>query len=307
MSFELIIALLAATVHSGTPILYATLGEMLTEKGGVLNLGVEGMMSVSAFAAFMICLTTGSAWLGLLAGGVAGLLMGGIHAFVTINCLGNQVVSGLALTILGGGLTEFMGTPYIGMSTEGFRPLIIPLLSDIPVLGPIFFRHSILVYISYLLPVLFWFFMRRTRLGLAVTAVGEMPAAAAAVGLKPRLLRWFAVTAGGFLVGLSGAYLSLAYTHLWTTGLSGGRGWIAVALVIFAFWRPFRAVLGAYLFGGVMAFQLRLQASGTDLAPQFLLMLPYALTVLVLVLSAWRGTRRSQGPGALGVNIEPEG
>lgn len=307
MSYELIIALLAATVHSGTPILYATLGEMLTEKGGVLNLGVEGIMSISAFAAFMICLITGSAWLGLLAGGIAGLLMAGLHGFVTITCLGNQVVSGLALTILGGGLTEFMGTPYIGLSTKGFSTWALPGLSSLPVLGPIFFKHNVLVYISYLLPVAFWFFMRRTSLGLAVTAVGEMPAAAAAAGLKPKRLRWFAVTAGGFLMGLAGAYLSLAYTHLWTTGLTGGRGWIAVALVIFAFWRPYRAVVGAYLFGGVMAFQLRLQASGTDLAPQFLLMLPYALTVIVLVLSAWRGKRRSQGPGALGVNIEPEG
>ena len=148
MNFELIVALLAATVHSGTPVLYATLGEMLSEKGGVLNLGVEGMMSVSAFAAFMVCLVTGSAWLGLLAGGVAGFLMAALHGFVTITCLGNQVVSGLALTILGGGLTEFMGTPYIGLNTSGFNVWAIPGLSSIPVLGPIFFKHNMLVYMS---------------------------------------------------------------------------------------------------------------------------------------------------------------
>ncbi|MEF2146009.1 MAG: ABC transporter permease [Desulfovibrionaceae bacterium] len=307
MSYELILALLAAAVHSGTPILYATLGEMLTEKGGVLNLGIEGIMSVSAFAAFLACVGTGSAWLGLLAGGVAGMFMAALHGFVTITCLGNQVVSGLALTIFGLGLTDFMGTPYIGTNTPGFSSWDFPGLSALPVVGPIFFQHNVMVYLSYLLPVVFWFFMRRTSLGLAVTAVGEMPAAAYAAGLKPRRLRYFAVIVGGFLAGLGGAYLSLVYTHIWTTGLSGGRGWIAVALVIFAFWRPQRAVVGAYLFGGVMAFQLRLQATGTSLAPQFLLMLPYALTIIVLVLSAWRGKRRSQGPGALGVNIEPEG
>jgi len=154
--------------------------------------------------------------------------------------------------------------------------------------------------------VAFWFFLQRTRPGLAVRAVGEMPAAVAAAGLHPLRLRLFAAVAGGFLVGLGGAYLSLAYTHLWTNGLSAGRGWIAVALVIFAFWRPGRAVAGAYLFGGVMAFQLRLQATGTNLPSSLLLMLPYALTVLVLALSAWRG-RGADAPAALGVNIEPEG
>ncbi len=307
MSYELIIALLAAAVHSGTPILYATLGEMLTEKGGVLNLGVEGILSVAAFAAFLAAYYTGSPWLAFFVGGVAGMSMASIHAFVTITCLGNQVVSGLALTILGLGLTSFLGTPFIGLKAVGFNPMAVPFLSTIPLLGEIFFRHNILVYVSFVCPVLFWVLMRRTSLGLAVTAVGEMPAAAYAAGLKPRRLRYFAVLGGGFLMGLGGAYLSLAYTHLWTNGLSSGRGWIAVALVIFAFWKPGRAVVGAYLFGGVMAFQLRLQASGTSIAPQFLLMLPYALTVFVLVLSAWRKKGGGQGPGSLGVNIEPEG
>ncbi len=306
MTWELIIPLLAAAVQSGTPILYATLGEMLTEKGGVLNLGVEGIMSVAALAAFYVSFTTGSPWLGFAAGGVVGALMGGIHGFVCISCLGNQVVSGLALTILGLGLTNFLGTPFIGQNTVGFFKVSIPLLADIPLLGGIFFRQDALVYVSFVLPFIFWFFMRRTSLGLAVTAVGEMPGAAAAAGLKPLRLRYFAVMGGGFLIGLGGSYLSLAYTHLWTNGLSGGRGWIAVALVIFAFWKPGRAVVGAYLFGGVMAFQLRLQASGTNLPSSLLLMLPYLLTVLVLVLSAWRG-RGGAAPAGLGLNIEPEG
>lgn len=304
--WDFLIPLFAATVQSGTPILYATLGEMMTEKGGVLNLGVEGMMAVSALAAFWASFVTGSPWLGFLAGGCAGMLMASLHAFVCVTCLGNQVVSGLALTILGGGLTHFLGVPYVGLAAPGFDPFNFPLLSQIPVIGEIFFKHDMLVYVSFLVPVLFWFFFRRTSLGLHVAATGEMPAAAAAAGLKPIRLRYFAIIAGGFLVGLGGAYLSLAYTHLWTNGLSGGRGWIAVALVIFAFWRPGRAVVGAYLFGGVMAFQLRLQAAGTHLPSSLLLMLPYLLTILVLILSAWRG-RRIDAPAALGTNIEPEG
>lgn len=303
---ELIIPLLNATVQSGTPILYATLGEMMTEKGGVLNLGVEGMMSFSALAAFVVSYTTGSPVLGFIAGGFAGVFLALVHSFVSISCLGNQVVSGLALTILGLGLTRFLGTPYIGLSTTGFDKWAFPFLSSIPFVGDILFKQDLLVYFSYIVPVLFWFFFRKTSLGMAVTAVGEYPAAAAAAGLKPIRLRYFAVLCGGFLIGLGGAYLALAYTHLWTNGLSGGRGWIAVALVIFAFWKPGRAVVGAYLFGGVMAFQLRLQASGTNIPSSILLGLPYLLTILALIFSAWR-RKRSDIPAALGTNIEPEG
>ncbi len=263
---ELFVPLLAATVQSGTPVLFATLGEMFTEKGGILNLGVEGMMSVAALAAFVMASATGSPWLGFAAGGLAGMCMALLHGLVCITCLGNQVVSGLALTILGLGLTTFLGTPFIGTSAPGFDKFAFPLLGQIPVLGGIFFHQDALVYISYCCPFLFWFFFHRTSLGLGITATGEYPQAAAAAGLKPVRLRYLATGVGGFLIGLGGAYLSLAYTHLWTNGLSGGRGWIAVALVIFAFWKPARAVAGAWLFGGVMAFQLRLQASGTNLS-----------------------------------------
>lgn len=304
--WEFLIPLFAATVQSGTPILYATLGEIMTEKGGVLNLGVEGILSISALAAFWVSLITGSPWLGFLGGGMAGLIFSSLHGFVCISCLGNQVVSGLALTILGVGLTHFLGVPYVGLPAPGFFPFDFPLLSQIPVIGDIFFKHDALVYVSFVVPFLFWLFFKRTSFGLHVTATGEMPAAAAAAGLKPIALRYFAVVAGGFLIGLGGAYLSLAYMHLWTNGISGGRGWIAVALVIFAFWRPGRAVVGAYLFGGVMAFQLRLQAMGTNLPSSLLLMLPYLLTIIVLILSAWRG-KRIDAPAALGTNIEPEG
>ena len=308
MHSELLIPLLAAAVQSGTPILFATLGEMFTEKAGILNLGVEGMMIVGAFAAFLVSQATGSPVLGLVAAGLAAALLGALHGLVCLHFLGNQVVSGLALTILGVGLANFLGTPFIGQQAPGFYPFDLPLLSSVPFLGDVFFKQDALVYLSYLAPVAFWFVWNRTRTGLALTAAGEYPPAAAAAGLSPLRLRWLGILAGGFLVGLGGAYLSLAYTHLWTNGMTAGRGWIAVALVIFAFWRPGRAVFGAYLFGGVMAFQLRLQATGTQIPSSFLLMLPYGLTIAALLFSALRGRggSSSAAPAALGVNIEPQ-
>ena len=190
------------------------------------------------------------------------------------------------------------------MSAPGFSPIPVPGLAEIPFLGKIFFQHDPLVYCSYLIPPLIYFFFTRTRFGLGLRAAGENPAAATAAGLNVLSYRWLGILVGGFFMGLGGAYLSLAYTHLWTSNLTAGRGWIAVALVIFAFWRPGRAVFGAYLFGGIMALQLRLQAGGTQLPSSILLMLPYALTVLVLVISSWR-SGSSEEPGALGVNLEP--
>ena len=305
MTPEIFLSLLAATVQAGTPILYATLGEIVTERSGVLNLGVEGIMLVGALAAFLTAMITGSPLLAFVVGGLAGLLLAGVHGVVCLWFQGNQVVSGLALTILGTGLANYWGTPYIGRSAPGFSPFSLPLLGDLPVLGTIFFQHDLLVYFSYLLPVLLWLFLRNTSWGVALRAAGEYPDAAEAAGLSVLKWRWVGILGGGFLVGLGGAYLSLAYTHLWTNGLTAGRGWIAVALVIFAFWKPERAVLGAYLFGGVMAFQLRLQAMGTNLPSSLLLMLPYLLTVIVLVLASWRGQGRSEAPAALGVNVAP--
>jgi simple sugar transport system permease protein len=304
MNTEFLLSLLAATVQSGTPILYATLGEIITERSGVLNLGVEGMMMVGALASFLVSLSTGSPLLGFVAGGVFGALAAAVHAGVCLGFQGNQVVSGLALTILGVSMAEYLGTPYIGQSAPGFFAVSIPVLSAIPFVGPVFFRQDPLVYLSYLLPVALWWFFRFTRWGLSFKAVGENPDAAMAAGISVSGYRWLGVCTGGVMVGFGGAYLSLAYTHLWTNNLSAGRGWIAVALVIFAFWRPERAVAGAYLFGGVMAFQLRLQAMGTNLPSSLLLMLPYLLTVVVLVLSI-RHNRAGDAPAALGVNHEP--
>ncbi|MFW6323842.1 MAG: ABC transporter permease [Desulfovibrionales bacterium] len=305
MQLELAIPLLAAAVQSGTPILYATLGEMLTERAGILNLGVEGMMIVGALAAFWFSQVSGEPWLGLVAGGMAGLSLAAMHGLVCIFFQGNQVVSGLALTILGVGLADFLGTPLIGSGAPGFDAVSLPFLSALPVVGRIFFQQDILVYISYFLPLVLWFTLRYTRLGLEIRSVGENPDAATSSGIQALAMRWIGTLGGGFLVGLGGAYLSLAYTHFWTNGLTAGRGWIAVALVIFAFWKPGRAIIGAYLFGGVMAFQLRLQAMGADLPSSLLLMLPYVLTILVVIFSSWLRTG-GEAPAALGVNIEPE-
>ncbi len=303
MNLDIILALLAAAVQSGTPILTATLGEIVTERSGILNLGVEGIMAMGALAAFAVTLWTGSPVAGLLAAGACGSLLAGVHGLVCLGFQGNQVVSGLALTILGAGLANYLGTPLVGSSAPGFQPLPIPGLAQIPLLGPVFFRQDALVYGSILIVPLLWFYLNATRWGLGLRAVGENPEASRAAGLHTLGYRWVGVLVGGWLMGWGGAYLSLAYTHSWTNGLTAGRGWIAVALVIFAFWRPYRALLGALLFGGVMAFQFRLQAVGTHIPSSLLMMLPYALTIMVLVFSSRRGG--GDAPAALGLNIEP--
>ncbi len=305
MNTELLIPLLAAAIQSGTPILYATLGEILTEKSGVLNLGVEGIMIVGALAAFVVAKLSGNPFLAFALAGAAGMLIAAGHGVVCLWFLGNQVVSGLALTIFGLGLADYLGTPLIGQTAPGFNKLVLPGLGQLPVLGPVFFQQDLLIYLAVAVAPLLWFFLNKTRWGLNLRAVGEHPEAAAAAGIRVLRYRWAGVLGGGYLVGLGGAYLSLAYTHLWTSGLTAGRGWIAVALVIFAFWRPGRALFGAYLFGGVMAFQLRLQATGTHLPSSLLLMLPYALTVIVLVFASWK-SRQANAPAALGINYEPQ-
>ena len=304
MTVEIIIALLAAAVQSGTPILYATLGEIFTERSGILNLGVEGIMITGALIGFLVAKFTGNPLFAFFIAGLAGSCAASIHGLVCLVFQGNQVVSGLALTILGLGFADYFGTPFIGMSAPGFSAFDFPLLADIAVIGPIFFQQDLLVYFTYFIPLGMWLFFYYTRFGLSLRAAGEFPGAATAAGLNVIAYRWLGVLVGGFFMGLGGAYLSLAYTHLWTNNLTAGRGWIAVALVIFAFWKPGRAVFGAYLFGGIMAMQLRLQAAGTTIPSSLLLMLPYLLTVGVLVFSSWwRG--KTDEPAALGVNIEP--
>jgi len=299
----LIISVLAAAISAGTAILFACLGEVMCERAGVLNLGVEGMMLMGALAGFAVVYWTANPWLGALAALIVGGLLSLIHALLTITLNANQVVSGLALTLFGSGLSAFLGQRMVGLpAPAAFRNVAVPLLSDIPALGPIFFRQDPLTYLSFALVPLLWFWIYRTRPGLYLRAVGESPATVDAMGLSVTRLRYLYVFVGGMLAGLGGAAISLASNPGWTENMTAGRGWIAIALVIFATWNPLRAALGAYLFGGVEALQFRLQSAGTTISPFFLSMLPYIFTIIVLVLATRETVRRRVGaPAALGL------
>ena len=299
---ETLIPILAAAIRSGTPVLYAVLGELLTERAGVMNLGLEGVMLVGAFAGFSATRATGNPYIGLLMAFATGCFIVLIHAFLTISMGTNQVVSGLALSLFGSGLSALLGRNYIGETISGINPVHLFFLGDIPLIGPIFFRHDILVYLSYaLIPFLCWFLFR-TRAGMNLRAVGENPRATDAMGLSVVKIRYLYTLLGGGLVGLAGGYLSVVYTQMWVEGMTAGRGWIAVALVIFGTWHPARAAIGAYLFGGVEALQLRMQAAGSSVPASLLLMLPYLMTLIVLtVISIRKGKGTGLGaPAALG-------
>jgi simple sugar transport system permease protein len=284
------------------PVLLAVLGEIFTERSGVLNLGLEGIMAMGAFAGFAGGFASGNAWLGLMAGLAAGALMGLIMAFFSVTLKTNQVVTGISLVILGSGLSAFMYRELFGISSrpprvEGVADLNIPVLSQIPVVGPILFQHSVVVYLAVLLVVLSWAALFRTTWGLKVRAVGEAPSAADTSGINVAHIRYVCVIVGSALAGLGGAVLSVAQMGLFVENMVAGRGWIAIALVIFARWRPSLALAGALLFGVADALQFRLQALGFAAVPyEFLLMLPYLLTILVLVGSS----KRQAGPAALG-------
>ncbi|HCF70476.1 MAG TPA: ABC transporter permease [Syntrophomonas sp.] len=307
MDLSIFIALLAATVVAGTPILFAAIGELLTERSGILNLGVEGMMLVGAVLGFIFTINTGNHWYGFAAALVGGGMMGAIHAFITITLRGNQVVSGLALTIFGSGVSGFMGKAYQGVPiVDPFKHAPVPLLKDIPVLGPVLFRHDVLVYLSIVLVILMWYVLYRTSWGLSIRSAGENPAAADAVGINVARVRYICTIMGGVLAGLGGAYLSLAYAPSWQEDMTAGRGWIAVALVIFALWNPLRGLVGAYLFGGVEAMTFRMQAAGIKISPFFLSMLPYILTILVLTIVTIRLRQEAGAPAALGVPYDRE-
>lgn len=297
----MVTATLAATVAAGTPILFAAVGEIVAELAGILNLGVEGMMLVGALAGFAVSYSGAGPWWGLVGGAAAGALLAAIHALLAVHLRVNQVVSGLALTILGTGVTGVFGKRFVGLTPPSFHPWPVPLLSDIPVVGPVFFNHSAPVYLSYLLVPAVWWIVRRSRWGLSLKAVGEDPGVADAMGLPVARIRILATLFGGALAGLGGACITLAYSRMWLEGIVAGRGWIAIALVIFAFWDPMKAALGAWLFGGINALQLRLQATGSAIPPSFLLMLPYLATIAALVVLAMRKGRRVGAPEALGL------
>ncbi len=288
-------ALLTGAVRAGTSVLYGSIGELVGERSGVINLGVEGSMIMGAFAGFAVTADTGSAALGILAALLAGGLAGLIHAFLVVTMGANQLASGLAVMFFGLGITAYFGQDYVTKQIQGLQVIPIPYLSDIPFLGPILFNHDVLTYAAYVIGPLVGVFLFKTRWGILLRAVGEREEVVYAMGHSPRLIRYLGVTAGGMLAGLGGAQLSMAFTMAWVENMTAGRGIIAVALVIFASWKPVRAMLGAYLFGGAQALQLILQARGYAVSPFILLMTPYLLTLFVLFLVE----RRKQGIGAM--------
>jgi simple sugar transport system permease protein len=300
--------LLVLTLAAGTPLVFAALGELITEKSGVLNLGVEGMMLVGAVCAFIVAAKTHSPWLGVLAGTAAGAAVSLAFAVVALSLLANQVATGLALSLLGIGLSAFVGLPYVSVVIEGIKPVSLPGLSTLPVVGELLFGENPLVYLSLMLFVAVHVFLYRTRAGLVLRAVGESPQAAHAIGYRVIAIRYAAVLFGGACAGLAGAYLAIAYTPSWVEGMTAGRGWIALALVVFATWKPVRVVAGAWLFGGVTLAQFQAQAAGIELPSQWLAMLPYLATIVVLALISRDATMiRMNAPASLGRPFHPEG
>ena len=298
---DLIVSVLTRTIIAGTPLLLATLGEIVSERGGIINLGIEGLMSAGAVTAFIVTFTTGNPWLGMLAAILVGILLSSIHGFVSIGLRANQVVSGLALTMLGLGISGLWGKPYIGRLLPKRMPrLDIPGISDMPVLGSILFNHDWYVYLSIVVGVVIWFLLKHTRMGITLRSVGENPKAAESQGISVNRVKYFAVMTGGGLAGMAGAYLSTAYSGSWNEGITAGRGWIVIALTIFALWQPGGAFLGAYLFGGIFVLQYMLQPLG--ISPNLLAMLPYLSTLLVLFIYGMSksGQRRMNAPATLG-------
>jgi ABC-type uncharacterized transport system permease subunit len=298
--------LLAATLNAGTVLALAALGLLINEKAGIVNLGAEGMMLCAAIAGFACVVHTGNDWLGFLAGMGAGALLAAVFGLLVIWLGTNQYATGLALSLFGAGFSAFVGIRYV-QETLPTRPhFSIPVLGDIPLLGPALFRQHPLVYFAMALALALIWWLYRSRSGLVLRSVGESPESAHALGYPVRRIRLAAVVAGGALCGLAGAYISVIYTPLWVEGMVAGKGWIALALTTFATWRPARVLLGAYLFGGVTMLQFHLQAIGVDVPSQFLSMLPYLATIVVLVLISRNPTWiRVNMPASIGKPFNP--
>ncbi|MCM8739827.1 ABC transporter permease [Pseudomonas koreensis] len=284
MDIDLLSNIFYAMVRCGTPLLLVALGELICEKSGVLNLGQEGMMLFGAVIGFIVALNSGNLWLGVLLAMLAGMLLSSLFALVALVFNANQVATGLALTIFGVGLSTFVGAAWVGKPLAGFEPLAIPYLSEIPLIGRMLFAQDWLVYLSFALFALVAWVIIKSRVGLIIQAVGENPDAASAMGLPVLTVRTLAVLFGGAMAGLAGAYLSLAYTPMWAENMTAGRGWIALALVVFASWRVWRLLLGAYLFGLASILHLVAQGLGLAIPSSLLAMLPYVATIVVLVL-----------------------
>ena len=293
--------LVASLMVASTPILLASIGELVVEKSGVLNLGVEGMMITGAICGFAAAVLTGSPMIGFVCAALGGATISLVFAVLTQYFLSNQVATGLALTLFGLGLSAMLGQSYVGIKPPTTYKLDLPLISDIPILGPILFSHDFTVYAALTLVLGVWWFLKYTRGGLILRAVGESHDAAHALGYKVVRVRVLAIMFGGACAGLGGAALSLVRVPQWTEGMTAGSGWIALAIVVFASWKPERVLLGAYLFGGVAVLQLNLQAAGVSIPVEYLSMSPYLITIIVLVaMSANRAKSALNAPAALG-------
>jgi general nucleoside transport system permease protein len=301
MTGSMIVSIVIATLVAGTPLIYAALGELVAEKSGVLNLGIEGMMLVGAITSFITASNTHNVWIGVGVGMAAGACLSAVFAFVAITLQANQVAAGLALAIFGTGLSSLLGKGYTGTSLVVEPSPIAAAINQIPVVGPLLTQLHPLVYLSWVLFAAVSHFLYRTKAGLVLRAVGESPASAHAIGYPVVRIRYLATIFGGAMAGIAGAYLSTVYTPLWTEGMTAGRGWIALALVVFATWRPARVLFGAYLFGGVTTAQLFAQGAGVPVPPEFMSSLPYLATIVVLVLITHNRTLvRLNAPAALG-------
>ena len=289
--------LIASLLVAATPILLAGIGELVVERAGVLNLGVEGMMITGAICGFMATIITGSPALGFVFAAIGGAALSFLFALLTQYALANQVASGLALTLFGLGLSSLLGQDYVGLKPPSTPKLDIPILSDLPFLGTVLFNHDAIVYLGIALVAAVWATLKYTRVGLVLRAVGENHDAAHALGYKVVRIRVLAIMFGGACAGLGGAYISLIRVPQWTEGMTAGAGWIALALVVFASWKPWRVLLGAWLFGGVTVLQLNLQAAGVSIPVEYLSMSPYIITILVLVIMS---ADKSRAPASLG-------
>ena len=306
MTAESLALLIAATLNAGTVVAIASLGLLINERAGVLNLGAEGMMLVAAIAGYAACVHTGSDLAGFAAAAGAGALMAAAFGGLVIWLGTNQYATGLALSLFGAGLSAFVGIGYTQLRLPERVNHAIPYLSDLPFVGPAFFRHHPLVYITIALALGLTWWLLRSRTGLVLRAVGESPESAHALGYAVRRIRLAAVCVGGALCGVAGAYISLVYTPFWVEGMVAGKGWIALALTTFATWRPLRVLLGAYLFGGVTMLQFQLQGQGVQIPSQLLTMLPYLATIVVLVLISRNPTWiRINMPASLGKPFHP--
>lgn len=299
-------AIILTIITASTPLLIAAIGELVVERAGVLNLGVEGMMIIGAAAGIAAAIVTGSSAAGVVAAVIAGMALSLVFAALVLGLAANQVAAGLALAILGLGLSGVIGAPFVGLQRDGIGKIEIPFLSQIPFLGPVLFRQDPFTYVSIALVIGVWWFLTRSSAGLVLRAVGENHGAAHALGYKVLRIRLLAIMFGGACAGLAGAYMSLVHTPFWTSGMTGGRGWIALAIVVFALWLPWRALTGAYLFGALTILQLHAQSAGVPLPPQFMAALPYLLTILVLVLIMRARRGGAAGPACLGTPFVPD-